>query len=261
MKQHFRKGAFTLIELLVVIAIIAILASMLLPALARAKSKAQRVTCLNNLKQMGIAYRVWAGDNNDRPPTQVPSGDEGGARAADGTITVSGVYNQMSAELGQSPKLLVCSSDVLTVMPSLFPVTDVSCSYFVGPGSRDEFPQSWLGGDRNLCEAPTAAKNFYSYGYSGGDSPITADINIQAAPGSTIAGAMGLCWSTKMHSASQDKFQTAGDLLLGDGSSQSCFSSRMRNEFLVNAGPDAGNYLTATDTKNFPNNSFRLVFP
>ena len=75
--RYFSRQGFTLVGLLIIIAVLAILAAMLLPALASAKRKAQRINCVNNLKQDGLAFRLWEGDNGDKYPMAVSTNKNG----------------------------------------------------------------------------------------------------------------------------------------------------------------------------------------
>jgi len=106
-------GAFTLIELLVVIAIIAILAAMLLPSLASAKEKSKRIACLNNLKQIGIGFMLYADGNNQKIPSAITYGSlPNRPDTAPNTVAFTDRYGGVAKDLAlPNHKVFWCPSE------------------------------------------------------------------------------------------------------------------------------------------------------
>jgi Tfp pilus assembly protein PilE len=142
------RTAFTLVGLLIVLAVIGILAAMLLPALAKAKQRAQRIQCVNDLKQCGLADRIWAADNNDKFPMAV-SNNLGGTLewVSDGNAYRH--FQIMSNELSTT-KILVCPADTRQPAVDFAHLQNQNVSYFVGLNAKPENERALLAGDRNI---------------------------------------------------------------------------------------------------------------
>ncbi len=139
------------IALICFIPIIAILAAMLLPALAAAKHKAQRISCVNNLKQVGLAFKIWEGDHGDQYPFNV-STNQGGTMELivpdeAGWDRNSWAHFQVMSNELYTPKILHCPGDQQHELAATFPELDADhCSYLVYASTNvsDANPQAAL---------------------------------------------------------------------------------------------------------------------
>ncbi len=183
-----RQPAFTLLELIVVLAVLAILTSLLLPALTRGNRRSQRMACVNNLKQIGLGFKIFANDHQDRYPMQLWSHESRPAEATNAYATF--IFRALSNELS-TPRVLVCPQDRRGPAAGFPSLALSNVSYFVGLNARDDYPQSFLAGDRDLTTngCPVGP----------GLLPVTAN---------TLLG-----WSGTIH-------RHGGNIAMGDGSVQ-----------------------------------------
>ena len=198
--NRFRKSAaaLTFVELLIIIGCVALLAAMFLPALGRAKARSSRIGCPNELKQIGLAFKTWALDNNDKYPPHV-SVANGGTMELIESGSVYPHFQVMSNELS-TPKILVCPSDPWRLPATNFvpDLRDGNISYFVGVDALEETPYTFLAGDRNLAIDSAPAGGL-----------------VRLPTNGTVT------WTAQIH-------RNQGNILFGDGSVSEVTTRRLR---------------------------------
>ncbi len=200
--------------------LVLVLLSMVFLTQHRVCCKSSRISCINNLKEIGTAYRIWANDNGDRFPAS-QSAALGGwkeiLRNADQGFLCWTNYAIMANEMGQSPKVVVCPSEARRPAATFTNFSNINLSYFVGVSASDQYPQSLLAGDRNLAPGTKPGDDYGLSPESGRGNDVAIQTNSMAGP---------VCWSLKMHSGGNSA--GAGNILLGDGSAQQCTSGNFR---------------------------------
>jgi hypothetical protein len=186
-----KSAALTLVEVLVIVGIITLLAAILLLALAAPRKKSSKIGCVNDLKQIALAARIWSGDNEDKYPMEVSVTNGGAMESAAAGDAVS-VFQVMSNELS-TPKVLCCPNDAEHSWATNFgpSLTAKNISYFVGLDAHPNSPQSFLSGDDN---------------FQVGGVPVKSGL-LKISPDTPIK------WTTERH-------KSAGYIGLSDGSVQ-----------------------------------------
>jgi type II secretory pathway pseudopilin PulG len=246
-----KSEAFTFIELIVAIVVGFAMLALLLPFLSRARARSPRMVCINNLKQIATAYRIWGDDHHDcYPATQsVANGgwsDLLSQRANQGFMCWIN-YAIMSNEFGHSPEVLACPSDQRKPAGAFSNfVSNIHLSYLLGVSTDDTYPQSLLAGDRNLG-AGTEPDRKYGFSPEDGEgNDVAIQTNSKAGP---------VCWSLKIHS--DGNTNGAGNILLGDGSAQQVSSANLRTSWQPQFNPTTN--WPAGHTPESP--SIRVLFP
>ena len=195
-----RCGGFSLLEVIVVVATVLVLLAVVPYFAARGNRRISRVGCVTNLKQVGLAARMWSNDNSDRFPWQV-STNQGGTMEFAASPEVFRHFRVMSNELN-SPRILFCPNDRERLRADTFfqTLANSNVSYFVGLDANETRPQSILTGDRNIMGGVTngALLSFRS----------------NDVPG----------WASSIHT-------NQGNLALGDGSVQQLADQALARRF------------------------------
>lgn len=201
--QH-RSRAFTIWDLLIVLVTAGLMVIIGLPWLARTRARSSRVACISNLKQVGLAFRIWAGDNRDVFPMQV-STNQGGSKEYVSSGQVIPHFLAISNEL-VSPKVLLCSDDKgRGPRVSEFPMLrQKNLSYFVGVDASETNSMMWLSGDRLLSTQGTAVKP--------GLLVLTTNDHVG--------------WSIQLHNRGDNRIP-GNNIVLADGSAQLLSSRKL----------------------------------
>jgi len=148
--QPHNSHAFTLIELLTILVItVTLLGVFLIYPMMNTGCKAPRgrIKCVNNLKNIGLAVRIYATDNNDHFPWEIP--DQKGEihinYLSDPAVYIRDLTNELS-----TPKILICPGDNREEATNWTQFSRTNLTYFISPDAAEPFPNSFLAGDRNI---------------------------------------------------------------------------------------------------------------